>query len=156
MNQCIQPRITSHLQLKLWSVKAVIRTNLNIKTLDKYQKTNNCLTVRNCYKSTMIGSKSTSIGILTRLVDQSKKQVDYIKTDIDMQVSENYYQSTSRNYKSTTTCISRLVMLISRLILLTVKKQKVDIFSGQDLVNYRLMISRLEILLVDYWKGQVY
>ena len=63
--------------------------NLNIKTLDEHQKINNCLIVRNYYKSTRVGSKSTSIGIF-----------DWVsrlhKTDKDMQVSENYYQSTSR------------------------------------------------------------
>ena len=41
-------------------------------------------------------------------------------------------------------------------MLLTVKKQKVDIFSEQDLVGYRTLISRLDIVLVDYRKGQIY
>jgi len=37
--------------------------NLNIRTLDKIPEIDNYLTVRNCYKSTRVWSKSTSIGI---------------------------------------------------------------------------------------------
>ena len=64
--------------------------NFNIRTLDKTPEINNYLTVRNCYKSTRIESKSTSIGNfhwVSRLVLGISR---LHKTDTDMQVSGNY------------------------------------------------------------------